>query len=495
MTKHRLMNWKTLFKMPGKYLAGLALFSLIFSACREEDPIPVTRIEVKEEIKNSVTNEANHYVNSWILDNMEFWYLWNDELPSAGDKNSDPESFFKSLLHKDDRFSWIQGNYQELLNSLQGISKEAGYEFVLYKEKEGSENVILQILYVKPGSPAETAGLKRGDVVTHINSQQITTQNYRDLLASVKENHTVDYKPLIVGEEKFGTVKRISLAAVQYSENPNYLHKVIETNGKRIGYFVYNFFAGGTDSEPGKYDLEMEAVFADFKTRSITDLVIDLRFNSGGSETSARNLSSLIGRGVDENKIFAKRKYNKQVEQTILNDEKMGEDYLVTRFATKANNIGNQLLSGRVYVLTSSRTASASELIINALKPFMEVFLIGDTTYGKNVGSISLFEENDAKNMWGMQPIVVKVYNSDDQSEYSNGFVPDVTHRDNSLYLYPLGDPREALLSQAIGQIIGTASLAREVEGGRTLMGHSLDFKRRSFNLIIGKHPALSTKP
>ena len=109
------------------------------------------------------------------------------------------------------------------------------------------------------------------------------------------------------------------------------------------------------------------------------------------------------------------------------------------------------LTSGRVYILTSSRTASASELIINALKPYMEVFLIGDTTYGKNVGSISLFEENDNKNQWGLQPIVVKVFNSQDQSDYGTGFVPDVVHKDNGLYLYPLGDPKEALLSQAIG--------------------------------------------
>jgi C-terminal processing protease CtpA/Prc len=138
-----------------------------------------------------------------------------------------------------------------------------------------------------------------------------------------------------------------------------------------------------------------------------------------------------------------------------------------------------------VFILTSSRTASASELIINALKPFMEVFLIGDKTYGKNVGSISLFEENDPKNQWGLQPIVVKVYNSLDQSDYSTGFTPDVLHKDNSLYLYPLGDPREALLSQAIGQITGTSTISREDRERRVPVGHSLDFKRRSFNLIM----------
>jgi carboxyl-terminal processing protease len=467
-------------------LTGFAFTLFLLVGCREEDPLPLAEVpEVITEVKDEVTTEGHTYVNSWILENMQYWYLWNKDLPASTNKDLDPESYFNSLLNKEDRFSWIQENYHELLNSLQGISKEAGYEFVIYREKEGSESLIVQVVYVKPASPAETAGLKRGDVITHINNQPIIVQNYQELLSHLKKDHTVVYKPLLVEEQKLGEPQTLSLTAVQYSENPNYLHKVIDVGGKKVGYFVYNFFAAGTDGQPGKYDTETDAIFRDFKSQGITDLVIDLRFNSGGSESSAKNLASLIGRGVDQRKIFLKRKYNASVEQEILNDENLGEGYLTSYFSNEADNIGNLLSSGRVYILTSSRTASASELIINALKPFMEVFLIGDTTYGKNVGSISLFEEKDPKNQWGMQPIVVKVYNSLDQSDYSTGFVPDVLHKDNSLYLYPLGDQREALLSQAIGQITGTSTTSREDRERRTPVGHSLDFKRRSFNLIM----------
>lgn len=468
-------TFKSLFSpFPGMFVVLLAVVS-----CSEDEIVPAA------EVPAAVTHDANAYVNSWILENMEYWYLWNDKLPAKTDQNLDPESYFESLLNPEDRFSWIQSNYEELLNSLQGISKEAGYEFVLYREKEGSNNVILQLLYIKAGSPAEAAGLKRGDIVTHINGSQLTTGNYQELLSQIKSNHEVLYKSLMVDEQKFGDPKTVALSTVQFSENPNYLHKVIENGGKKIGYFVYNFFAGGTDNQPGLYDQEMDAIFADFKSKGITDLVVDLRFNSGGSESSARNLASLIGQGVDASKVFLKRQYNAQVQDAIIKDPSLGEEYLTSHYMKKANNVGSQLTSGRVYILTSSRTASASELIINALKPFMEVFLIGDTTYGKNVGSISLFEENDEKNLWGMQPIVVKVFNSEGLSDYSTGFVPDVIHKDNGIYLYPLGDPREALLGHAIGQITGTTTSSRITRETRTPVGHSLDLKKRSYNLIM----------
>jgi C-terminal processing protease CtpA/Prc len=460
----------------------LFLGALLLSACKEdEEPLPVTEI----------TGNTDTYVNSWIYENMSYWYLWNNQLPAHTNKNTDPESYFNSLLYSEDRFSWIQDNYKELLNSLQGISREAGYEYVLYREKENTDNVLLQILYIKPASPAAASELKRGDVITHINGQQITVSNYQTLLESIREDHTVQYKPLNVDNETFGDVKTLSLTATEYAENPNYLHTIIEAGGKKVGYFVYNFFAEGTDSEQGIYDAEMDAIFAEFKSAGINELVLDLRFNSGGSEGSAKNLASLIGKGIDKNKIFLKREYNSQVKEAILSDNELGESFLVSKYVNKPNNIGNQLSSGRVYILTSSRTASASELIINALKPYMEVFIVGDTTYGKNVGSISLFEEKDPKNTWGLQPIVVKVFNSLDQSDYSTGFEPQVLDKDNSLFLYPLGDTREALLGQALNQITGIST--RERTGGgsqiREPLAHSLDFKRRSFNLTVENIP------
>jgi C-terminal processing protease CtpA/Prc len=393
------------------------------------------------------------------------------------------------LYTSEDRFSWIQDNYIDLLNELQGVSKEAGYEFVLYKESSANDNVVAQIVYIKPNSPAEVAGLKRGDVISKINGQQITTSNYTTLLDATKNNYTINYKPLDVDTQQFGDEKTLSLNVVEYAEDPVYLSKVFNVNDHKIGYFVYNFFATGTDADSLKYDNEMRAVFADFKSQGVTDLILDLRFNSGGSEISANTLSSLVGTGVNSSKVFFKRQYNPIVEAEILNGSS-NEDIFKRKFYDEPNNIGSQLNGSTVYVLTGSHTASASELVINALKPYMGVFLIGNTTYGKNVGSMSIYEPNDPKNKWGMQPIIVKAFNSLDQSDYSHGFTPDILNKDNSLLIYPLGDERENLLSAAITQITGVSQPGRQAAGpedAHDVIGHSLDLKKRSYQLIIDK--------
>lgn len=454
----------------------LIAVTLILSGCKKDDPSPA----------NSDT-----YVNNWILENMEYWYLWNDQLPTSTNKKQSPENYFETLLAPEDRFSWIQDNYQELLNSLQGITLEAGFEFVLYREAEASTNVIAQILYIKPGSPAETAGLNRGDVITHINNQQITIDNYRSLIDDMGESYTIQYRKLLIGEESFGESQSLTLNPVEYHEDPNFYHSIIEDGDHKIGYYVYNFFHSGTEQSETKYDDEMDAVFQEFKSAGITDLIVDLRFNSGGSETSANNLASLIGSGVNNSKIFFKREYNDHLKDEILADPNAGEAFLQSKFLNKGANLGSQLNDGRVYILTSSRTASASELVINALRPYMDVFLVGDVTYGKNVGSISIYEENDAKNKWGMQPIIVKAYNSLGQSDYANGFTPNVLNEDNNSIIYPIGDVREALLRDAIGQITGTATQGRDREprGRKARIGHSLDMRGRSFSLIIEPPP------
>lgn len=417
------------------FFSGLILFSLIvLQACKDKDSVEADK----------------SYVNRWIYDNMEFWYYWNTQIPSSPNRSLEPPDFFASLLSSEDRFSWIQDDYEELIKSLQGITKEAGYEYKLYR-KQGTNNVFMQVMYVKPGSPASTVDLLRGDIIEKVNGIQMTLDNYRSVIELISENHTISYKRY--NGSSFQDKADAALTTVEFSENPNFYHTVITLGGKKIGYYIYNFFANGPSGTSQTFNNQMDQIFTEFQSAGITDLILDLRFNSGGSESATINLASLIGKGINNNSIFAKREYNDQVEDAIIKEPTLGPGFLVSKFITKTQNVGASL--SNVYVITGSRTASASELLINGLKPFMEVKIVGDTTVGKNMGSITITDDTNRKNKWGMQPIVVKSYNSLDQSDYSNGFIPDIADKDNDLVLLPLGDVNERLLNLALEDIVG----------------------------------------
>jgi C-terminal processing protease CtpA/Prc len=150
----------------------------------------------------------------------------------------------------------------------------------------------------------------------------------------------------------------------------------------------------------------------------------------------------------------------------------------------KSENLGNTLTGNRVYVLTSSRTASASELIVNGLKPYMDVYLIGNTTTGKNVGSIPFEDEANPENKYGILPIVTQSFNSLDQSDYATGFKPNVEALESAELLLPLGDINEQLLRKALSQITGTAPSGRILKSERLDLGSSLDQKIRAGKMI-----------
>ena len=411
---------------------------------------------------------------------MNLYYYWTNDLPDKDISGKNPEDFFYSLLSDQDRFSWIQPNFQELLNSLQGITLESGYEFILYNDRENANGVIGQIAYVKKGSPAENVGLKRGDVFTKINGAALTLDNYTDLLGNISQNHTLTIERYNFEDNTFNELGNFDLSAIQFAENPNHLDTVYSRNGKKIGYYVYNLFSVGTDSDSAAYAVEMDEIFANFKAEGINHLVLDLRYNSGGAERATINLASLIGSNISDQDIFVKREYNEGLKQALINE--YGEESLNRRFVSKAANIGNTLQSPQLTVLTSSRTASASELLINGLDPFMETFIIGDTTVGKNVGSTSFYEEDNPDNNWGMQPIITKSFNSLNQSDYDLGFYPDIPLKDNDLVKLELGDINEKLLKEALIYLAGTDEASRKVSynpiPSEDIMG-SMELKRR----------------
>lgn len=451
--------------------SSIAVFVLlalgVISCDKKDDPTP------------TVDPSSNTAVNNWIQDVMDQVYYWLDDMNTPIAADSDPEDYFESLLNRPtDRFSYITPDYQELINSLNGITLEAGYEFTLYRESSANENVLAEVTYIKKNSPASAVDLKRGDRIRKINDTQMTLDNYRDLLDEISTTHTIDHYRLNEETLVFENLGNLSLTPVQLAEDPNYLDSIYTVNGQKVGYLIYNFFAPGPGSSSTQYDDETDAIFAKFKSGAINHLILDFRYNGGGYVSSATNLASLIAPDVTTSDIFYKKKYNSFLSQysEFQNDEQA--------FETKAENLGNVLGGNRIYILTSSRTASASELIINGLKPYMDVYLIGDVTYGKNVGSIPIEDEDNPENTYGLLPIFTQSFNSLDQSDYTNGFTPDVEALESSELLLPLGDVNEILLRTAIEQITGESSSGRFQKLDREDIGSTLDRKVRAGTMI-----------
>lgn len=430
----------------------------------------------KAEIITSDVISDYKYVNGWIYDNMSVYYLWNDKLSKSPNYSLNPEDFFESILYKynktsnpdGDRFSWIQEDYTELLGNLSGVaSHEIGFEYILVGTDATLKQYYALVLYAMHGTDAELKGINRGRFITKINGQNITADNYKNLFGG-----TGTKKLSMADFVYYETEKRYILQGSgdvtinmhnYFAENPIYLDTIYTVANNKIGYLVYNFFARDNGDKSNNYDKELISKLSNFKSKGVNEMVLDLRYNSGGAVSSAIALASALVKNRSTKNVLTTSQYNSILHNALIKEEgaNYNKDYFIDKIMGTTVAIPEMNLP-RLYVLTSGWTASASEFIINGLKPYMDVILIGETTYGKNVGSITIYEDDDPKNKWGMQPIVVKFANSLGFSDFTAGFTPDYEIDEfENLYLYSFGDTNDPLLGKALSLITGQTSFTR----------------------------------
>lgn len=419
-----------------RLLTFLLLITLFFSACSKEIVFADSNL-----IAGTASKEE---VNSWIYKTMSEYYLWSDSMPSKDVTNLTlaPMDYFYTVLYKYknvDRFSWIDANAANLVNQLNGINTILGIKVNIFKSSPTqSDKFVFVIANVYKDSPADTAGLKRGDIIMSVDGSAITSSNYNTIL----NNQTLTLGMGTLNGNTFEPLpsnldKKITKHTVQIKPIVN--ETILDYGAQKIGYFTYLQFLKD-------FDNELRGVFGRFKDAEINELVIDLRYNGGGYVSSSNVLTELIAHPSQLGKVMNTKLFNKKIPAVYKTDS-------VTLFNGQANNIGSQLQ--RVFILTSQNTASASELIINNLKPYMEVILIGENTYGKNVGSHTI-TDSEKKYPYGLQPITFKIVNSLGESDYGTaaGFTPQYAVMDTLLPYYQFGDPNETYLKKAL-TIIG----------------------------------------
>ena len=387
-----------------------------------------------DELKNALDEDntilCEAYESERIIEQtyeiMRSSYLWRDY---ARSRSVDPacyggaqvKEFVKLLQSPEDRFTFIIT--AEESGFLQGRSQDPG----LMMRYLGDT---LWVAFVEPNSIAKEEGLERGQWI-----KSVTPQGESELIVTpapeAYKGSTRAFSASIgsIKVEISGCLKDIRLAPTSYDLRPVFLSKILSVGAEKVGYLVLtNFFGADTY----KY---LNGAFERYRSEGVEHLVIDFRYNRGGLLGIAKDLLNQI--------------YNPGNPEIMYRLSHHPSHRHLDKIVHFSEN-QPALNPTHVYFLIHRATASASELVINALKPFanISIFTIGETSRGKNVGSYVRLLPDSRNYTHSFFPISFRLANKDDESDYANGFTPDFRRYDDVRHV--LGDPKEAMLAAAL---------------------------------------------
>jgi len=423
-----------------------------------------------DDMDDNIIPASTLEINDFVWKGMNVFYLYKSEVPNLADNRfatdeeynnylndfGSPEQLFESLKHNPgtvDRFSRIYDNYFDLQNQQAGTTLNNGIEFNLYRVPGSETEVFGAITLVLNNSVADNLGLQRGQIFRAINGEPLNDASIDDLSDPIyQDSYTLnfaDYNDNNTPELADDTItlngQSADLTKAIYTENPVHVTQVLNVNNENIGYLMYNQFNRN-------FDAALNDAFAQFQAAGVSELVIDLRYNGGGSVQTAAYLGSMVT-GQFTGEIYSKLFYNENLSNN-------NQNFL---FTSSIEGVGaiNSLNLSRVYVLTTERrTASASELVINSLSSYIEVVVIGENTVGKTQASQTIYDSPDfsfdnvnVNHTYAMQPLIANSTNVNDQLVPPNGLQPDIELRERAHTLGTLGDVNEPLLAAAIANI------------------------------------------
>ena len=408
----------------------------------------------------------------WIEEVMRENYLWAEDMPvieKEDDYFQEPATFFKKLLSKnalngkEDKYSYMEETKEASRTLTLDRASTYGMEFILTSDPTGTTaHTFARVLYVLPDSPAQKAGIERGDWISAINEERITNDNYEKLTQGGNVSLTrTRITPLENGPGWQVSKDVLNVgASVAMEINPFLVNKVWEVDGQKIAYLVYNEFSTGPNNEgtESAYNEQMKQIFAQFKAQSPDAFILDLRYNNGGFLQCAQALGSLLAPATAMGQNFANLAFNAKANPQVI------------RYSFDTQYADANLNLNKIYILTGQYTASASEVIINGLIPYLgaeNVVLIGTKTEGKNVAMTSFKNETHGLTLW---PVIAYVSNANNEGDYSEGFQPTYHLDENNIIRwYPLGNPEEYLLKNTLSLITtGTLSDESTTENGKS---------------------------
>ncbi len=424
-----------------KSILPALLLVLFFSACKKEESLQ--NGNGNSLVPTNGSSLAERLKDSTLLYTKDI-YLWSDKIPATFDARSyaDPAAIMTAIrpyaiepgfTASVDRWSFAV-KQQEWDNVSSGVSEDFG--LTVFFRQEGD----LRVRAVEEASAAGRAGVRRGWRITSIaGNNTITTANASFVVQNVYQSKSTAF----TFQKPDGSAVNLTLTAGTYQENPVLLDSVYNVGGKKLGYLVFNSFLGDTAAVYRSFD----RTFNRFSSEGVQDVVVDLRYNGGGYVTVAEKLANYLAPVAANGGVMMTQKFN--ARYTSYN-------------STKTFRKNGPLNLNRIFFIVGSGTASASELLINSLKPYMDVILLGPSkTHGKPVGYFPIPVGD-----WYIFPVSFLTVNKAGEGNYYNGFalnnqVADGLDKD-------WGDLSESALASAV-KYISTGGFRLAEENQRTL--------------------------
>ncbi|MBX9783218.1 MAG: hypothetical protein K2X48_07990 [Chitinophagaceae bacterium] len=373
-------------------------------------------------------------------------YLWYNQLPSALSGN-DPGAAMNNIrpYSKEPGFSnpvdrWSFAMLQKDWNQLSsGVEADFGMKVFFRTTTD------LRIAAVDRNGPAGAAQIKRGWKINSINGVTINDTSQRNFIVN-----TVYYAPTTRFNFTLpdNSTRDVTLNSQVFTNNPFLLDSVYTYGTNKIGYFVLNSFLGDTTQVRNEFD----RIFNKFASAGVNDVVVDLRYNGGGFVSLSQYLVNYLTPSSGNGQVMFSYSFNDKY----------------TRFNSTATiqKKGNMNLS-RVFFIISKQSASASEMTINSMKPFLDVKLVGPAnSHGKPVGFYPIPAGN-----WYIFPVSFRTINKNNEANYFNGFTPDYISADGLDKNW--GDVNEDCLSRTI-RFITTGNWSRMAPIDQTLLNEQL---------------------
>ena len=373
-----------------------------------------------EPVSCSVADQRR-WLNDYMLDDY-FWYA-NLAVPNAAATSMD--AYFQSLLYRPiDRYSFTQSEGAFTQGFVEGTRTGFGYSLAF----SDATQTQLVVRFVEPAGPAASEGLKRGDTVLSIDGLSPARIANGELPSVTTAGVTRTFSL----ENASGLPSSMTITSRNFTLTPVLPDKIFTSaTGAKVGYLAYQEFTPSSVAALG-------AAFNRFRAGSVTELIVDLRYNGGGSVVVARALASLIGGSGLDNQVFAKIRFNAKNTDSDF-------DY---RFTASPSVLPTLPLEGlkRVFFITSGNTTSASELVINSLTPFKSVINIGADTFGKPYGFLPRSACSTS-----YSAINFETFNAVDEGRYTSGLPANCKVSDD--LSKDLGDPTERRTAAALGFI------------------------------------------